>query len=101
MVKGLGEIVITEPNGGQILPNNWTGVCNDYTGKDAFWYVGNDDGVRSFIRLAAKNVEAALVEAEPFAALVGNQTSTPTFSFLAQCYCVQKLIEAAVAALPR
>lgn len=57
-----GHVLIHVANSGAVLPDAWTGLCVEASDENAFWYVGHEDGERSFTRLKARTVEAARVE---------------------------------------
>lgn len=57
-----GHVLIHVANSGALLPDAWTGLCVEARDENTFWYIGQEDGERSFTRLKAKTVEAAKVE---------------------------------------
>lgn len=64
-----GHVLIHEPDNGTPLPDDWTGLCVDGNDVHGFWYIGRDNGERSFSKLAAReHAEAEIEAAERFKA---------------------------------
>jgi len=57
------HVLIHDGETGTPLDATWTGVCCDARSASTFWYIGRNNGERSFSRLKASDLEAATAEA--------------------------------------
>lgn len=59
-----GHVLIHHGQSGAPLADDWTGVCVDGDDTTKFWFIGSEDGERSYSRLQAKSLAEACSEVE-------------------------------------